>query len=122
MQLTAGSGASKLGAGRFHIINEAPHKILRQKRRIRSDADDKRAVGTIVSGPIEPRQNSGKRTSEIGNAVGDDRQAEMGEPRGLAISVQHKRIDLRPQPIDHVLQQWPAGKRPKTFVASSHAA
>jgi hypothetical protein len=65
-------------------------------------------------------QNAGQRSGKIGDAVGDDRQAERGKARRIAIGVENEAIALRRQPRDHAVEDGAAGDGAHRLVAAAH--
>src|SRR5262245_55140169 len=66
--------------------------------------------------------DAGERPGETGNAIGDDRETERGEARGIAIGADDHGSDLRLKALDDAGEDRPPPKHPQTFVAAAHAA
>ena len=57
----------------------------------------------------------------LGAAIGRDWQSEAREAGGIAVGIEHERIDLRPEPLDDPLEQRNSAQQAQRLVATSHA-
>jgi hypothetical protein len=101
--LSASAISSMVLALKNGSSGETPHEIARQEWAIRRGAQHLFDLGPVGSGPIEAGQNARKRPWKIGDAVGDHRQSERSEARGIAIGIEDEPVALRLQPRDHAL-------------------
>ena len=83
--------AGQRRAGRDARFVQARHQIFRQERTIARHADQPFDVRRVRRRPIEPGENAGERPGKIRHAVGDHRQAGIGETRRIAIGVDDDR-------------------------------
>ena len=73
-------------------------------------------------GPIEPGEDAGKRSGKIRHAVGNHRQAGIGETRRIAVGIDDDAFALRSDAGEHALQDRRAADAKPRFVAAAHAA
>jgi hypothetical protein len=114
-------GASEIAAALLKGFDELCDEIAGKEWRIGCDAGDNGAVRTVRHRPIEAGQNARERAGEVGNAVSDHREAKFREAVGIAVGVEHERIDLRPQPLDDALEQRNTAQPAQGFVTTAHA-
>ena len=76
----------------------------------------------LLGGPIEGGENAGERPGEAGDAVGNDRQREGAEARGIAIGVKRERVHLRPKPVDDVREDGSSAEKAQAFVTPAETA
>ena len=120
MRLAVGSGDGQFGILGFERAMQPRHQIARQERAIGRGAQDELYLGPVRRSPVERRQNAGERSGKIGDAVGNDRQAERRKARGIAIGVEDEAVALRLQPRDHAIEDGAAGDRAHRLVAAAH--
>ena len=77
MRLAARRGAGQIGAGLCHAAHAAarPDRAAETARRSATLTTCGQS-GRLRGGPVEPGEDAGERAGEIGDAVGDHRQAE----------------------------------------------
>src|SRR5690606_33129758 len=56
------------------------------------------------------------------DGVGQYRQADIRKTGRIAVGAKAERGDLRPDPFNHMAQNWLAGQFQQAFVAAAHAA
>lgn len=95
-------------------------EVRRQERRVGGGCDDIRHLRTLRVNVIHPRQNPGERTREALYAVGDDREAEGGKARRVAIGVDDEARALRPQTLDGVRDDRTPADLEERLVAAAH--
>ena len=98
--LLAGGLARRMGGGdkpmrRIGGLTILERVIARQERTIRRDAQYERNLGPVRRGPVEGCEYPGKRSGKIGDAIGDDRQAERREAGGIAVGIEDQPVALR---------------------------
>ena len=94
---------------------EPRDEIERQERRIARTRDDvRRGRGG------DPRVQSGQRSGEVGNDVGDDRIAERRIAIAILVRVDDERIHLRRESLDDVRDQRTAAERDESLVDAAH--
>ena len=120
MQPGRGAGKRYLPALVRGSIQEAGNQIDRKEGRVRSSSHDVRNLS--ASRPVKPRQDASQGTCMPGDRIGKDRQAELREPRLVAVGVQCQFAHLRRKPFDHVIQHRPVADGQKALVATAHAA
>jgi len=64
---------------------QALHQIARQERTIAWGADHPFDLSHMRCRPIQAGENACKRACVTGHTVGNDRQASIGKPRGIAV-------------------------------------
>ena len=102
-------------------LMQARDKVARQKRTIAGGADDKGVRRTMRGGPVERREHARERPRETRRRVGDNRQPERLEARGIAVGVEDEGLALRRKPRDDPFEQRAPAERPQRLVAAAHA-
>ena len=72
-------------------------------------------------GPVERGEEAGERSQTLGYVVGDDRQAEERETRGIAVGVHDEVPALASQRGSNPLDDRHAADAPETLVAAAQA-
>src|SRR6202166_3812067 len=117
----SGAGTGKRHIRRYARLMQACYQILRQERTIARYADEPFDCRRVLRRPVETSENAGKRSSEIRYAVGDDRQAGIGETRSIAVGIDDDAAALRREAGKHALQDAGAADFYARLVAAAHA-
>ena len=70
---------------------------------------------------LEPRQHAGEWSGEFGRIVGEDRQAEAGEARWVAVGADRQRPALRAKPLDRAGDHRLTGDEDEPLVDAAEA-
>ena len=95
-------------------------EIARQERTVGRRAQHPGDIRPVGRGPVEAGQNAGERSRKILDRVGDDRQAETGKPRRIAVGVEDQSVALRFQARDHAFEDGAAADPAHRLVAAAH--
>ena len=96
-------------------------EVSGQKGTVSRRAQRPLRVRPVGCGPIEPGQNSGERSRIILHRIGDNRQAERREARGIAIGAENQGLALRRKPRNDAGQNRLAANFAQRLVAAAHS-
>jgi hypothetical protein len=120
MRLAVGSGDRELRILFPERAIETRNEIAGQEWAVGGSAQNELNIGPVGRGPVQRCENAGKRARKIGNAIGDDRQAERRKARGIAIGIEDEPISLRLEQRDHAVENGAAADPAHRFVAATH--
>ena len=95
-------------------------KAARDERGVPGDGEQR--GGVLGSGPVQAGQESGKRAFALERTVGEYRQAEAGEARGVAVGADGDGSRLGAECRDHAGQHGGSADIEQRLVAATHAA
>ena len=82
----------------------------------------KEQSGRLAAVQSSPASTPASGPAKSGTLSGTTGRPKSGEAGRVAIGVEDQRGDLRPQPLDHTLEQRNAAEQPQRLVAAAHAA
>ena len=101
---------------------QARHQVLRQKWAVARGAHHPFEIGRVCRGPIETRQNTGKRAWIVGDTVSNDLELGIGEARGTPVGVKEQLVTLRAEATDQAVENGHIADTNAEFVVAAEAS
>ena len=102
----------------FGSKQQARHQIAGKERCVGSSGHD--CLGPLFCRPVEPGQDTREGPGKAVDAVGHNRQPQIGKARRIAIGVQRQPRHMRGEPIHHMRQQAVPAQAQAPLVAAAH--
>jgi hypothetical protein len=113
--------AGEWRADRAAFRAQACHQIVGEERAIARHARHIRDFRPMRRRPVEPGQDAGEGSGEIGHRIGHNGEAAVSEARRIAVGVEDDAVALRREPREHAFQDGGAADPDARLVAAAHA-